>query len=581
MAEIQVCAFHADEGIMPVGLGDDTGSVRYTCPRMKGHPTEGPYSWIDVPTPPGLEGLSGLAQELNLSIELPAVLAMYAGKWVEYGVVEQAYAQAHPKDFALLVERYGHKAIESKPYTASAFLAKTLGDLSRHGSVLYHDGPATGRWSYNSRISWWTLPPEPEWSTALSWSELGCSITYVPGQAEVQVNNLKVTDADTVHFDGETHVASSDAERVRQAAMKLHSQIERVAGPLDDDGSWLHQVANVADEQFAWDSAEAGIATDMLYAAAERMRYTRATVGLPNHQAQPQSAWAGTYEQLLKTRLPMNRKERFYTGTVLPGLVASDGFRHLHRLLALCDLDVGPLEVGSLDELPPIQLFTEYGFGESVVTPEDQTRFRDRPTGLDTPDVVVLGTDWLLAVEAKMFHRPTTQSLHTQMARQNRLVRYWTETFDLPPDRVRHVLLLPAALKRDRPQLNSPVVTWEAVLEDYARVGPQYWLTVLRTALERYDNLKSPELSFGAQKDGMLSGQDIVAQFNAGLLEFTWMGRQGGLFGAALAKDVHEGTWRAQPYEVAIEEPLHPKNWFSVKAFVERVNGANVEPPEG
>ena len=42
-------------------------------------------------------------------------------------MVEHAYAVAQPKDFAFLVERYGHTAIEKKRYTASAFLAGALG----------------------------------------------------------------------------------------------------------------------------------------------------------------------------------------------------------------------------------------------------------------------------------------------------------------------------------------------------------------------------------------------------------------------------------------------------------------------
>lgn len=184
MAELQVCAFHADEGILPVQLQDEAGSLEYTCTRAKGHPTQGPYTWLTVPAPSALEGLSGLANELNLQVELPAALSAHKGSWVEYGVVEQAYAQQNPQDFATLVKRYGHTAIASKPYTVSAFLAKTLGDLSRHGSVLYHGGPATGRWAYNSAISWWALPPEPAWSTERSWKALGCTVQYVPDQAE-------------------------------------------------------------------------------------------------------------------------------------------------------------------------------------------------------------------------------------------------------------------------------------------------------------------------------------------------------------------------------------------------------------
>ena len=111
-------------------------------------------------------------------------IADFRGHWVEYGVVEQRYAQRNPQDCAMLVERYGHTAIPGKSYTTSAFLAHTLGDLSKYGSVPYHWGPATGRWHYNSQISWWAVPPEPQWSAEKSWEALGCSVTYVPGQTE-------------------------------------------------------------------------------------------------------------------------------------------------------------------------------------------------------------------------------------------------------------------------------------------------------------------------------------------------------------------------------------------------------------
>lgn len=60
-----------------------------------------------------------------------------------------------------------------------------LVEWKEHRSVLYHWGPATGRWSYNSQISWWAVPPEPQWSIEKSWEALGCSIGHVPGQIEV------------------------------------------------------------------------------------------------------------------------------------------------------------------------------------------------------------------------------------------------------------------------------------------------------------------------------------------------------------------------------------------------------------
>ncbi|GAB3077747.1 hypothetical protein [Pedococcus soli] len=180
---MQVCHFHADEGVRGTRVDDD-GMMTFTCPLADGHPKSGPYTWLHVPTPPEIPAIGGLAAELGLAVELPAALRAFRGKWVEYGVLEHAYATANPEDFTFLVDRYGHTAIRAKPYTTSAFLARTLSDLSRIGSVLFHWGPSTGRWSYNSGTSWWALAPEPDWSQRLSWAETGRSMDYVPGNQE-------------------------------------------------------------------------------------------------------------------------------------------------------------------------------------------------------------------------------------------------------------------------------------------------------------------------------------------------------------------------------------------------------------
>lgn len=92
-------------------------------------------------------------------MELPAAIAQYRGQWIEYGVAERAYALLLPDDFAAIVSRYGHNAVRPKQYTASAFLAGVLGVLSKHGTVLYHLGPVTGRWQYNGTISRWQSRP--------------------------------------------------------------------------------------------------------------------------------------------------------------------------------------------------------------------------------------------------------------------------------------------------------------------------------------------------------------------------------------------------------------------------------------
>jgi hypothetical protein len=181
----QVCPFHADEDIRGVPTGGSDGSLSFTCTRTGGHPRGGPHGWLYVPQPDDLPGIEGYAAELGLATELPAAIAQYRGRWIEYGVAERAYALQCPEDFAAIVGRYGHTAIRAKKYTASAFLAGVLGVLSRHGTVMYHSGPATGRWRYNNTISWWAVPPEPDWESArLSWSGSGHDMSYVPGETE-------------------------------------------------------------------------------------------------------------------------------------------------------------------------------------------------------------------------------------------------------------------------------------------------------------------------------------------------------------------------------------------------------------
>ena len=179
----QSCPFHADEDISGKRVDQD-GTLQFTCERS-GHPADGHLTWIAVPEPPGLPGLSGLADELGLGTELPTLLHQYAGKWVEYGVVEAAYADAHPDDFAMLVERYGHTAVAAaKRYTVSSFLSGTLGRLSKRGDVLLSWRKPTGRWAYNPGISWWALPPTPPAEAEISWESLGRSMDYVPGSIQ-------------------------------------------------------------------------------------------------------------------------------------------------------------------------------------------------------------------------------------------------------------------------------------------------------------------------------------------------------------------------------------------------------------
>jgi hypothetical protein len=192
----EVCPLHADEWIEGRFVSDEVGH-HFICTR-KGHPGGGPYEWTRSPEPPGdTDGLSGLAEDLGLAFELPAVLKEFPDTWVEYGVIERAYALAHRGEWEMLVRKYGHTAqthgasaqtggaATARQYTVSAFLGGTLARLHRKGYLEYHSGPATGRWTYNGETSWYALPPGPDWKQRLSWEASGATVKdYVPDVTE-------------------------------------------------------------------------------------------------------------------------------------------------------------------------------------------------------------------------------------------------------------------------------------------------------------------------------------------------------------------------------------------------------------
>lgn len=128
------------------------------------------FTWAKYEEPAGLPARDGLGEELGIYDHLPPLVSA-TEPVVEYGVVEHRYAAAHPDEYATLVDRYGHTALAPSRYTASAFLAKALGQLSREGALAFRSVPATGRWRYNGQISGWCIPGTPAEASdeVLSW----------------------------------------------------------------------------------------------------------------------------------------------------------------------------------------------------------------------------------------------------------------------------------------------------------------------------------------------------------------------------------------------------------------------------
>ncbi|MDI1430193.1 hypothetical protein [Polyangium sorediatum] len=285
-------------------------------------------------------------------------------------------------------------------------------------------------------------------------------------------------------------------------------------------------------------------------------------------------------ETLADTGLPFNRKERYFTGTVLPMLVCAHDFAHFGRLTELAGL--GRVEVDGSPRRANIQFFTEYGFVESLLGEEAERRFPDAPTTRDTPDVLVYVNGprrVLLAIEAKMYDQPSAADLEEQLRAQAGIVAYLRDKLGVAQENVAHVALLPEGLARRVGGLSVRTITWETLLDVYADVGAPYFVEVLRVALARYPALLAKrEMVFGANAEARWTGEEIVRQYQAGTLTHPWMGRRNGLAGAELREDITSGAWRTVRYECS-SKGVDNRNWFAVAEFVAKVQP--VGAPEG
>jgi hypothetical protein len=282
-------------------------------------------------------------------------------------------------------------------------------------------------------------------------------------------------------------------------------------------------------------------------------------------------------DDLLNTQLPMNRKERFFTGTVFPMIVGRDNFRHFQIFTNLLQLDNLP-EIDPKANSSNIQFFTEYGFLESCYG-SARERFREHfPQQRDTPDILVLirhTQTYLIAIEAKVYDNPTAAALTIQIQNQaGRVLRPIAEALKIERKNVHQAALLPEALRRAMGTLDFPVVTWERLLSDYEHAlgSNDYWLGVLRIALNKYEELVARPVIYGKHMDDRLPGRQIYSEFKKGTLHFTCMGRNQGLRGDPLKADIDSGAWERQLYEVNRQEHPPNFNWFRIEEFINLID---------
>jgi hypothetical protein len=282
---------------------------------------------------------------------------------------------------------------------------------------------------------------------------------------------------------------------------------------------------------------------------------------------------------LFDTRLPLNRKEAFFTATVLPAIICADSFKHFDRFLNLLGLRHVPIDV-SVKEAN-IQFFTEYCLVEAIYDEMTVRRFQPPPPlSRERPDVMILiqGSEPLLIViEAKLYASTQASALKAEMERQEKHVlsylrKHWSGLHTI------HAALLPEEMKQEFGDHGPTLmVTWEDILREYEDVeSARYFHEILRIGLHDYKTLKGRMLSFRMHADGTLTGAEILRGHQNGTLEFQAMGRQGGIDGDPLKDDITKNRWQKHQYEVRRSSAVLATNWFPVSDFVALISRKNL-----
>src|SRR5579863_988367 len=248
--------------------------------------------------------------------------------------------------------------------------------------------------------------------------------------------------------------------------------------------------------------------------------------------------------ELFRTRLPLNRKEVYFTATVLPAIICAERFNHFHRFLKL--LGLPEMTVEADPTASNFQFFTEYSLAEAI-----DPRFANNAGKRERPDVLILvegQRPTLIAIEAKMYDATQRSALIAQMERQEQEVlcplrAQWPEMTTV------HAALLPATMKEKfrtldnctfpHPDQGRPIITWEEIGDNFRDVtSAAYFVGVLDIALREYANKAAKEQTRGQYADGELRGHEIVARYRRGDREFQMMGRQGGIDRLKLRQDI-------------------------------------------
>jgi len=279
--------------------------------------------------------------------------------------------------------------------------------------------------------------------------------------------------------------------------------------------------------------------------------------------------------------IPINRKERYYTGTVLPQIICYDNFKHIELFFKLITNFPKEINIKPNASNNNIQFLTEYSLLESANFNGKQ--YKQLPKTKDTPDVVILITEpelILIVIEAKMFTTPNISEFKKQIKAQQEVIKSFKENLNIKTDNIFHLGLVPKQYFSQNISTDCQMLYWENILNSYKSIlQGSFFYETLHYAIENFKSLVSDSTgafsSFGKNSEDRITGNEILTWHKAG--KRFLVGRNRGLHGAELQKDKESGGWQTYEYEVNfIVKEAPNRNWFSSTDFVEFMKDATV-----
>jgi hypothetical protein len=278
------------------------------------------------------------------------------------------------------------------------------------------------------------------------------------------------------------------------------------------------------------------------------------------------------FKQKLKSELPINRKERFYTGTVLPSILFHDGLSNLFCFLR--EIEGFPKSVNEKNTQDNLLFYTEYNLKESAGKKSVGAEICTA-TG-DTPDVIIEILEpqkVFIVIEAKMFSKLTRNDLGKQMAAQkNAIIDILRDKYGLDNAQIFHLALTPRQLGF-KTTGDYQIINWEFLLDNKdINLQDNYFANYLKFAIEHYDDLVCDQAGMASTVEGQVPGSKVYVN---GIGEKTlWVGRKGGKH--IIEEDVKKGIWSDKLYAINTQKPQGGQkgNWISSHEFAAIVDGA-------